>query len=303
MDTSPQYLRVLEPAICGISPGMDVLFLHLEPLARRYPSDLQVAHIGNMPAKSEFVRGEFSTHNFSFVLRGTGFYDWRGTRYPVRAPSVLRQWPAEPMHYGPDGTWHELFLIYPPTAVDGLARRGYIVDDRPFWSIGDARGVQRCLDDLSGLLSHPIALADEIDRIDRCCEQLILESLLGAASPPAEGGTDRVSLVRRWVETHWRDDHDFDDLARKQGLSPTHFRRLWQRSVGVPPHRFLIEERLRHACRALIQTHEPIAEVARTHGFADPLYFSRRFRAFTGESASMYRRRYRASLRFEKQRE
>jgi len=104
--------------------------------------------------------------------------------------------------------------------------------------------------------------------------------------------------VRRWIETHWRDDHDFDELARRHGLSPTHFRRLWQRSVGVPPHRFLIEGRLRHACRALVQTDTPIAEIARTHGFADPLYFSRRFRAFTGESASTYRRRYRASLQF-----
>lgn len=282
---------------------MDAFFLHLGPVARRYPSELQVANIGNLPEKSEFVRGEFSTHNFSFVFRGTGLYDWRGTRYPVCAPSVLRQWPAEPMHYGPDRTWHELFLIYPPTAVDALARRCYIAADRPLWSIGDARGVQRCLDDLSGLLSHPAALADHIDRIDRCCEQLILESLLGAASPSTESSADRVASVRRWIETHWRDDHDFDELARQQGLSPTHFRRLWQRGVGMPPHRFLIEERLRHACRALIQTHAPIAEVARTHGFADPLYFSRRFRAFTGESASTYRRRNRASLRFEKQRE
>jgi len=65
-----------------------------------------------------------------------------------------------------------------------------------------------------------------------------------------------------------------------------------------PPHRFSIEERLRRACRALAQTDAPIAEIARTHGFADPLYFSRRFRAFTGESASTYRRRYRASPQF-----
>jgi AraC-like DNA-binding protein len=60
----------------------------------------------------------------------------------------------------------------------------------------------------------------------------------------------------------------------------------------------LIEGRLRHACRALVQTDAPISDIARTHGFADPLYFSRRFRAFTGESASTYRRRYRASLQF-----
>lgn len=277
---------------------MDAFSLHLQPFGRRHPSELQVAHIGNMPDKSHFVRREFSTYNFSFVIRGTGFYEWRGTRYPVRGPMVLRQWPAEPMHYGPRRTWHELYVVYSPNAEDTLARLGYVAVDRPLWSISDARGVQRCLDELSALFSRPDELKNQIDRIDRACEQLILESLLGAAEPPVEGSADRVALLRRWIETHWRDDHDFDALARRHGLSPTHFRRLWQRGVGVPPHRFLIEERLRHACRALVQTDAPIADIARTHGFADPLYFSRRFRAFTGENASTYRRRYRASLQF-----
>jgi AraC-like DNA-binding protein len=277
---------------------MDAFSLHLQPVGRRYPSELQVAHLGNMPNKSHFVQREFSTYNFSFVFRGTGFYEWRGTRHPVQAPAVLRQWPAEPMHYGPQGTWHELFVVYSPAAGGLLSRRGYVARDRPLWSIGDTRGVQRHLDDLSRLLGNTAALADQIDRIDRCCEQLILESLMGAAAAPPEASADRVAALRRWIETHWRSDHDFDELARRHDLSPTHFRRLWQRNVGIPPHRFLIEERLRHACRALVQTDTSIAEIARTHGFADPLYFSRRFRAFTGESASAYRRRYRASLRF-----
>jgi AraC-like DNA-binding protein len=202
------------------------------------------------------------------------------------------------MHYGPHRAWHELFLIYPPTSADALARRGYVADDRPFWSIGDTRGVQRCLDELSTLLVRPSALAEHIDRIDRRCEDLVLESLLGASAPHAEGSADRVATVRRWIESHWRQDHDFDALAERHELSPTHFRRLWQRSVGVPPHRFLIEERLRHACRALVQTDAPIAEIAESHGFVDPLYFSRRFRAFSGESPSTYRQRYRASLQF-----
>jgi AraC-like DNA-binding protein len=288
---------VLRRAICDIYLDMDGFSLHLQPFERRYPSELQVAHLGNMPEKRHCVRREFSTYNFSFVFRGTGFYEWGGTRYPVRAPTVLRQWPAEPMNYGPEGSWHELFVVYSPAAADTLARRGYVTRDPPLWSIGDTRRLQHNLDDLSTLLSSPAALADQIDRIDRCCEQLILESLMGAAEP-MEDSADRVASLRRWLETHWADDHDFDELARRHGLSPTHFRRLWQRSVGIPPHRFLVEGRLRRACRALVQTDAPIAEIARTHGFADPLYFSRRFRVFTGESASTYRRRYRASLQF-----
>lgn len=276
---------------------MDVLsFYHLQPLARRHPSDLRVAHIGNVPNKTDTVKHEFSTYNFSFVLRGSGIYSFRGTTFSVKGPCVLRQWPGEPMSYGPHESWDELFLIYPLAAADALVRRGYIRSERPFWPIDDASRIQRHLDDLSDLTKRPSGLARHVDRIDRCCEQLILESLLGA-SPAQWNGADRVASVRRWVETHWRDDHDFDELARQEGLSSTHFRRLWLRSVGVPPHRFLIEERLRHACQSLIATETPIAEIARTHGFADPLYFSRRFRAFTGESASQYRKRYRTAIR------
>lgn len=287
---------MLLAAICDIFLGMDEFSLHLQPVKRRFPIELQVAHIGNLPKKSHLERREFSTYNFSFVLRGTGFYEWRGTRYPVRGPMVLSQWPSEPMHYGPKGTWHELFVIYPPTAVDTLARRGYVTKDRPLWAISETRNMQHHLEDLSRLLANPSALADHIDRIDRSCEQLILESLIGATAAPQQGSAERVASVLRCVETRWREDHDFNELARQAGLSPTHFRRLWQRNVGVPPHQFLIEVRLRHACRALVQTDAPIAEIARGHGFTDPLYFSRRFRAFTGESASTYRRRYRASL-------
>jgi hypothetical protein len=99
------------------------------------------------------------------------------------------------MHYGPQGTWHELFIAYPPTTGDTLARRGYIGMDRPLWSIGDTRGVQHHLDDLSRLLSNPAALADQIDRIDRSCEQLILESLMGAAATPKEGSADQTSFA------------------------------------------------------------------------------------------------------------
>jgi len=185
---------------------MDAFSLHLQPLGRRYPSELQVAHIGNMPDKSHLVRRGFSTYNFSFVFRGSGFYEWRGTRYRVRGPTVLRQWPAEPMHYGPQGTWHELYVVYSPTAMDTLTRRGYVTSDRPFWSIRDTRGMQHHLHDLSRLLSKPAALADQIDRIDRCCEQLILESLMGAsraariawrrcgAGSKPTGGTTTISM-------------------------------------------------------------------------------------------------------------
>jgi hypothetical protein len=53
-------------------------------------------------------------------------------------------------------------------------------------------------------------------------------------------------------------------------LAPVQMRGFLRVAVlSCPPHRFLIDERLRYACRALVQTDASIAEVGRTRGSAD----------------------------------
>lgn len=275
---------------------MDRMTIHLAGLRRRSPSDLPVASIGHVPRKTDIIRSTFQTCNFSFVLAGAGFYEHHGVRHEVRPPAVVRQWPGEPMHYGPPagGWWQELYLIYPPACREALTRRGYLRDDRPLWAIGDTARVQRALDELQALAED---VEGNVDRIDRVCDLLILESLAAAGPRPTSGPEEAVRAVRRLLESRPLEEHDLGRLARDHGLSPTHFRRLWQRRYGTPPHRFLVENRLRLACRALVESDAAITTVALTHGFGDPLYFSRRFRAFTGESPGAYRVRYRTSLR------
>lgn len=51
--------------------------------------------------------------------------------------------------------------------------------------------------------------------------------------------------------------------------------------------------RLTEARRLLAFTLLPVAEIGYRLGFPDPAYFSRRFRAATGESPSVYRARFR----------
>ena len=48
---------------------------------------------------------------------------------------VLTQWPGEPMCYGPEGEWSELFLIYPPTVRPALDAAGFFAPDRCCWPV------------------------------------------------------------------------------------------------------------------------------------------------------------------------
>ena len=100
------------------------------------------------------------------------------------------------------------------------------------------------------------------------------------------------SALRLRVEMAPHVDHDFEAMAADADLSPTHFRRLWNRQVGTPPARYRMQLLIQRACRELIETERSITEIALGLGFADPLYFSRRFRAIVGEAPSAYRQRF-----------
>jgi AraC-like DNA-binding protein len=284
--------------MANASTGMDgiPIRLHLEPEPRLFPGPLPVAHLGLVPCKRERVDWNFSTWNFSLILAGQGSYRSEAGLEPVRAPCVLTQWPGAAMDYGPDRQgWTELYLIYPAAAGAQLRRSRLWPERRAWWPVADPARFLAAAAALIELARSADPLA-EADRLDRAAELAVVEARLGAAAAPLAGAEAAVATIRARLESDWRRDHDLDRLARDQGLSPTHFRRLWERLVGVPPQRHLVQLRLRHACRALARDERPVATVAAEAGFADPLHFSRRFRAFTGLSPQAYRRRQREAL-------
>lgn len=78
-------------------------------------------------------------------------------------------------------------------------------------------------------------------------------------------------------------------LARHMRLSPDYFTRLFQKTYGVPPRRWMVQERIRLAALRLIETQQNISEVAEEFGYRDLFFFSRQFKMVMGESPSQYR--------------
>jgi len=273
---------------------MDDLTISLARVPRRYPATLQLDAVGHLQHKRYRVQQRFDTMNFSLVLRGSGRYQHQGRWYRVRPPCVLTQWPDQACDYGPEQDWEECFLIYDRSRCPVIHGMGLYDADRPIWTVVDAAPLHAGVRDLRRLLAiRPLERV--VDRIDRCAESLIVESLLSAeASDSTEAA---VGSIRALVEADlWR-EHDFPALATEQGLSFTHFRRLWQRLVGCPPQRYLKRLRMEYACRLLAHDSRPVGEIATAIGFTDPLYFSRRFRAIVGETPTAFRRRSQQHLR------
>src|SRR5882762_1412449 len=95
--------------------------------------------------------------------------------------------------------------------------------------------------------------------------------------------------VCEFIELHIGEKISLDSLSAMAGLSPHHFARAFQQSVGVPPHRYLLRRRLEHVGQMLRDTQLQISHIALAVGFSDQSHLNRHFRRLTGMSPSLAR--------------
>jgi AraC family transcriptional regulator len=118
--------------------------------------------------------------------------------------------------------------------------------------------------------------------------------LFGEAQLAPKGGiTGRQRrIVADHVDAHLVDPIAVSDLARLVGLSEAHFARAFKQTVGMAPHRFVVERRLERGKRMLADTEDSIASIASACGFADQAHFSRAFSQTFGLSPSALRKSF-----------
>lgn len=113
-----------------------------------------------------------------------------------------------------------------------------------------------------------------------------------AATESARPGQRFAEAAARLMEQNFADpEMTVDALARDLGVHRSRLSRCFRERFGIPPTRYLTRVRLGRALALLRQSDAPVNEVARTVGFTDPAYFSRRLRELTGASPRELRER------------
>jgi AraC family transcriptional regulator of arabinose operon len=110
-------------------------------------------------------------------------------------------------------------------------------------------------------------------------------------NPKAVQIDDRLLRAITLIDQDLTANLDVPRLAKAVNLSVSRFAHLFRAQLGVTPQQFVERRRLDAAARLLELTSRSVAAVAAQVGYADPLYFSTRFRLHTGSSPTVYRRR------------
>ena len=79
------------------------------------------------------------------------------------------------------------------------------------------------------------------------------------------------------------------DVASACGLSRSHFVKAFHRTTGLPPHRWLIVQRVERAKEWMRDPNMPLSMIAVACGFADQSHFSRTFTRLTGVTPRRWR--------------
>ncbi len=132
---------------------------------------------------------------------------------------------------------------------------------------------------------------------------LIVEICRCAAAPPSplaaakDNHHSPLTRIIDFLNANFRRPLDLSELAEAAGLSPTYVGEFFRNRTGIPLVRRLTTLRIDEARRLLARRPEwNITEIAARCGFEDSGYFTRVFRAATGETPTQYRKKIREKL-------
>jgi len=130
-----------------------------------------------------------------------------------------------------------------------------------------------------------------LEREAHLTEALVLLVARHAAplQAPRSPGKERrtVRLSREYLEEHAEENVTLGALARFAGLSAFHLCRVFREAVGMTPHAYQTQVRVRCA-KSLLQAGLPIALVAAEAGFYDQAHLTRHFKRIVGLTPGRY---------------
>jgi AraC family transcriptional regulator len=95
-------------------------------------------------------------------------------------------------------------------------------------------------------------------------------------------GKDVLKRLKDHVFAHIDEPIEVSTLASIAGRSQFHFSRVFTRSVGMTPHRYVVHLRLQRAIELVREGQSSFAEIAARTGFADQSHLSRWVRRVRG---------------------
>jgi AraC-like DNA-binding protein len=103
---------------------------------------------------------------------------------------------------------------------------------------------------------------------------------------------ESIAEALRYIDENIERNITLEELAKKQHLSLVYFHKLFKKTLGKTPYRYILDKKLSIAKNELIMTSKTCLEIALGLGFSSQSYFNYTFRKETGQSPLQFRKEY-----------
>lgn len=127
-------------------------------------------------------------------------------------------------------------------------------------------------------------------------EEYELLSSTGFVQTFNASNTDRIDQIFNYTFTHFKESLSIHKIASAVNLSPHSFCRYFKTRTLKTYWQFLLEVRIGHACKLLIENKRNISDIAFESGFSNLSNFNRQFKSVMQLTPLQYVKAYTANL-------
>lgn len=102
----------------------------------------------------------------------------------------------------------------------------------------------------------------------------------------------RVAKVKDYITTHYIEEIRLEQMSDMVGMSPTAFSRFFKLRTGKTLAEYIVDIRLGHAARMLVDTNDAVSQIGFACGFNTLTNFNRLFKKRKGCSPTEFREKY-----------
>lgn len=124
----------------------------------------------------------------------------------------------------------------------------------------------------------------------------LLVRLLRISAENASQGAKVPEKIIDYIRVHYREPLSNTLFSQMFGYHEYHLNRLFLKHTGSTIRQYILDMRISHAKKALLNTDLPLAAIAEAVGFNSNSYFSTYFRQATGLTPAQFRKKYKNVL-------
>lgn len=271
--------------------GIRYDFEHVDMQARKGSHRLLYTSAARYDSDWHSIPHSHQCAELFYVLGGKGRFQIDSELFDVEADDLVV---VNPLVSHTEVSLDDYPLEYVVIGVEGLEFSQENGSDERFCllNFGDQREQMRLW--LKTLLREVQEQGAEFESVCQGILDIFLIQLMrrtghSPALMPGKPASRECAAVRRYIDTHFKENLTLDQLAKVAHVNKYHMAHAFSKEYGVSPISYLNSRRIAESRYLLQTTDMSLSSIAQALGFSSPSYFSQSFRRHEGISPQAFR--------------